>query len=220
MFFEKNKTSEELQKEKKELIDYLIYAGYLKTPEIIRAFRKVPRECFIPPRVRNHAYANEPLVIGKGQTISQPLTVAAMTEALEPEKGQNILEIGSGSGYQAAILAEIVGDKGSVTTVERIPELYDFAKKNLRGYKNVHVILGDGSLGWPKAAPYDRIIVTAAAPDIPKPMVKQLKVYGIIVIPVGRFVQSLVKAVKTEKGMQKQGLGPFMFVLLRGEHGF
>ena len=140
----------DLQKKKEMLINSLINEGILRTPEIIEAFRRVRREDFVLPQYREHAYVDEPLPIMEGQTISQPLTVAAMTEALQPKAGQKILEVGAGSGYQAAVLAEIVGQKGKIITLERLRALVEFARKNLRicGYTNAVVIEGDGTLGY------------------------------------------------------------------------
>src|SRR3989344_5644642 len=149
---------------KEQLIRELIDAGILRTKEIIDAFRAVRRENFVLPQYTKHAYVNEPLPIPAGQTISQPQTVAAMTEALAPKSGDVILEVGAGSGYQAAILAEIVGHGGRIITTEIIPELYEFAKKNLRDYKNVTVLNIDGSRGYD--GKYDRILVAASAPQI------------------------------------------------------
>ncbi|MBI2579214.1 MAG: protein-L-isoaspartate(D-aspartate) O-methyltransferase [Candidatus Aenigmarchaeota archaeon] len=206
-------------KEKREkLVREIIETGFLRTEEIIAAFRKVPREEFVLPQFRDHAYANEPLPIAAGQTISQPLTVAAMTEALQPEKGQKILEVGSGSGYQAAILAEIAGNKGKIITTEFIPGLAKFAEENLKrcGYKNVFVILHDGSQGYEKEKPYDRIIVTAAAPNIPEPLIDQLKKGGKLVIPVG----DEMFLVEKNKEIKKTFLGYYAFVPLKGKHGY
>ena len=198
---------------KERLISSLISSGYLKTPEIIRAFKKVKREDFVPNDLRRFAYVDEPLPIGHGQTISQPLTVAAMTEALGPENGHKVLEIGAGSGYQAAILAEIAE---KVITIERIPYLAEMAKQNLRDYKNVFIICADGSKGWEQEAPYDRIIVTASAPSVPEPLLKQLKTGGRIVIPVGNEMWLIEK---TAGGFIRNMLGYYAFVPLIGEHG-
>ncbi len=197
----------------REIIDY----GYLKTPSIINAFRKVKREEFVLPQYKDYAYVNEPLPIMAGQTISQPLTVAGMTEALQPQKGQKILEVGAGSGYQAAILAEIVGKKGKIITTEIISELAVFAKNNLKrcGYENVFVIVWDGSLGYEKEAPYDGIIVTASAPKIPQPLIDQLKKGGRLVIPVGDELYVIEK----NAHIKKTFLGFYAFVPLRGRHG-
>lgn len=207
-----------LEEKKRALIDYLVREGILKSKEIINAFKTVLREEFVLPEYREYAYIDEPLPILAGQTISQPTTVAIMTEALEPARGQKILEVGTGSGYQAAILSKIVGPKGKIYTIERIPELYKFAVKNLQSYKNVEVILGDGSKGYQAAAPYDRIIVTAAAPKIPKSLFDQLKEGGIMLIPIGfGLSQKMYKIRKIKNKMQKEDLGYFVFVPLVGE---
>lgn len=200
---------------KKALLDYL-KSSVLKTPSIIRAFEKVPREKFVLPEYRKWAYVDEPLPILAGQTISQPYTVAVMTEALEPQPGQRILEVGAGSGYQAALLSEIVGPKGKVFTIERIPELYEFAKRNLTKYKNVKVILGDGSKGLPEEPPFDRIIITAAAPKIPEKLFGQLKEAGIMVVPVGSSWagQKMLVVQKVRGKKQIKNLGYFVFVPL------
>ena len=166
---------------------------------------------------RKHAYIDEPLPILAGQTISQPTTVAIMTQALEPKKGQKILEIGTGSGYQAGLLSKIVGTKGKVYTVERIPELHKFAKKHLKDFRNVKVILADGSIGYKKKALYDRIIVTAASPSVPKPLFEQLKERGIMILPTR---QRLVKVKKVKGNKIEEDLGSFVFVPLIGEFGF
>jgi len=206
---------------KEVLINSLISEGWLKTDIIISAFRKVPREKFVPSELKRFAYVDEPLPIGYGQTISQPLTVAAMTEALGPKKGDKILEVGTGSGYQAAILSEIVGERGKIITTERIPELVNFAKNNLKDYKNVYVVEYDGSKGYPEEAPYDRIIVTASAPKIPEPLIEQLKVNGRMVIPVGdmMFVVDKVKSSKNYE-IKKKMIGYYVFVPLIGEYGY
>ncbi|MBI4018303.1 MAG: protein-L-isoaspartate(D-aspartate) O-methyltransferase [Candidatus Aenigmarchaeota archaeon] len=207
-----------LAEKRGRLVREIIDMGFLRTEEIIAAFRKVPREEFVLPQYKEYAYANEPLPIAAGQTISQPLTVAAMTEALQPASGMKILEVGAGSGYQAAILAEIVGGKGKVITTEFIPELARFAQDNLArcGYKNVFVILHDGSLGYGKEAPYDRIIVTAAAPDIPQALTEQLKEGGRLVITVG----DELFLVEKDKEIKKTFLGYYAFVPLKGKHGY
>lgn len=166
--------------EKKRLIAKLRAEGWLKSSAVIRAFESVSRELFVKEEDIEQAYLDVPLPISKGQTISQPLTVAFMTELLDVKAGQKVLEIGTGSGYQAAILASIVGPSGKVYSVEIIPELVEFAKKNLEKakIKNVEVFLSDGSIGLKRFAPYDRIITTAAAPQIPEPLKQQLRVGG------------------------------------------
>lgn len=202
--------------DKKVLMEHFKRVKILTDKNIISAFNKVKREDFVIPKLKKYAYIDEPLPIGKGQTISQPTTVAIMTQALEPKKNQKILEVGSGSGYQAAILAEIIGSKGKIITIERIKEIYEYAKDKLKKYKNVKVILSDGSKGYKKLAPFDRIIVTAAAEEIPKPLFKQLKEKGIMIIPVGKtsFSQRLLKIRKIKRKIEQEDLGPFVFVPL------
>ena len=204
-----------MQSAKERLINELIDYGYLKTPAIISAFRKVPRENFVEKELIKQAYVNEPLPIRDGQTISQPLTVAAMTEALKPISGMKILEFGAGSGYQAAILAEIV-KPAKIITLERKLLLADFAKNNLEksGIKNVAVIYGDGADGWAEEAPYDRIIVTASAREIPAVLINQLADHGRMVIPVGDEMILIEK----NSEIKKTFLGNYAFVpLLKGK---
>ena len=196
---------------KSALLDYWRSTGIITNDKILAAFEKTPRENFILQKYRADAYFDEPLPIGLGQTISQPTTVAIMTSALMPEKGQKILEIGAGSGYQAAIIAELVSIKGKVYTLERIRELALFAKRNLRDYKNVTVIHADGTKGYAKAAPYDRIIVTAAASELPKEIFKQLKDDGVMVIPIE---DHLFKITKVKGKPVMEDLGLFAFVPL------
>ncbi|MEM7814756.1 MAG: protein-L-isoaspartate(D-aspartate) O-methyltransferase [Candidatus Aenigmatarchaeota archaeon] len=209
-----------LAEKKKELISFLVESGFLHTPAVIRAFEAVPREKFVPSDLRSHAYDNEPLPIGHGQTISQPLTVAVMTEHLHLRPGMRVLEVGTGSGYQAAILAKIVGKSGKVITTERIPELAKQARENLSSANigNVAVVECDGTNGYAEAAPYDRIIVTAAAPFVPEPLVAQLKPGGKMVIPVE---DELWEVRKDKSGkVSREVLGLYAFVPLVGEHGY
>lgn len=211
-----------LKIQKKRLIEKMIGEGSLRTPEVINAFKKVPRENFVAPGYKKYAYADEPLSIGSGQTISQPTTVAIMTEALEPKKSQRILEVGTGSGYQAAVLSVIVGKGGKIYTTEIVKNLLESSKKNLRNYKNVKIVNTDGSQGLKKYAPYDRIIVTAAAPSIPKPLQSQLKSGGIMVIPVGGYFsfQKMLVVKKTKEETNIKDIGSFAFVPLIGKYGF
>lgn len=209
----------------------LIEEGIIRSPEVARAVSTVPRESFLQEGVKANAYIDLPLPIGFGQTISAPHMVAMMAEALELRVGHKVLEVGSGCGYHAAVLAEIVApkasaEKGHVYTVEIVPELFDFARKCLEftGYGDrVTVILGDGSIGCPEYAPYDRISVTAAAPKIPRALVEELEVGGIFVIPVGGayFYQELMKVKKEPEGkISMQSLHSVAFVPLRGEEGW
>jgi len=207
------------------LIEALIDEGILKSEHVIEAMKKVPREEFVLEAYRESAYLDEPLPIGYGQTISAPHMVALMTELLQPKRGDKVLEIGTGSGYQAAVLAEIVKPEGHVWSVERIAELAEFAKNNLRktGYdKYVTVIVGDGSKGYEEQAPYDKIIVTAAAPTIPEPLLTQLKPGGRLLIPVGDLYMQILKIVDKdfEGRIKVRDNVPCVFVPLIGEYGF
>ena len=191
--------------------------------KLIGAFLKVPRESFVPEELKEEAYMDTPLPIPYGKTISQPTTIIIMTTALDVREGQKILEIGTGSGYQAAILARLVGEKGSVVTLEVVPELVILARENLKkaGITNVDVIEDDGSQGHEKESPFDRIIVTAACPGIPEPLLRQLKPNGILVAPVGGLRgQEMVKVRKLKSGFERETLGEFMFLPLVGKHGF
>ena len=197
--------------------------GIIKDKKIAAAFRKADRKYFVPEEYKDNIYSDHPLHIGKGQTISQPTTVAIMTQALEVKPGQKILEIGSGSGWQSAVLSFIVGKKEEIITIEYIKELAELAKNNLKklNIKNVLVIHGDGSKGYKKEAPFDRIILTSAASDFPKPLINQLKEGGIILGPLGsRFEQEMVKARKIDGKLEREYLGGFIFVPLVGKHNY
>ncbi len=211
-----------MMEERIRLIENLKKYGYLRSKKVEDAMLAVKREDFVPDHMRNLAYKDTPLEIGFGQTISAPHMVALMCEELELEEGLKVLEIGAGSGYHAAIISKIIGEKGKVYTVERIPELVEFAKNNLKkaGIKNVEVILGDGSLGLPEHAPYDRILVTCSAPDIPQPLVEQLKEGGILLIPVGRTFSILIKGRKRHGKLEKREICECAFVPLVGKFGF
>lgn len=186
--------------------------------EVLRAMRTVPRHKFVPEHLTDMAYCDTPLPIGMGQTISQPYIVAYMTELLGPVKGRKILEIGTGSGYQAAVLAEMGAE---VYTIEILEPLSLFARSviNGLGYKNVHFRTGDGSLGWEEHAPYDAIIVTAAAGEIPEPLRKQLREGGKLIIPVGDGLQELVLLTKRKDGFDEEKVAPVAFVPMTGEAG-
>lgn len=200
--------------------------GYIKSEAVRKAMEKVPREEFLPPDQRRYAYLDQPLPIGEGQTVSAPHMVAMICEVLDLKKGMKVLEIGAGCGYNAAVVAEIVGKEGHVYSIERIKSLYNMAKNNLKrlGYDDrVTVIFGDGTLGYPDAAPYDRIYVTASAPQIPPPLKKQLKVGGKLLIPVGssRFYQNLILVEKIkENKYETHNLGGVAFVPLIGKYGW
>jgi protein-L-isoaspartate(D-aspartate) O-methyltransferase len=190
---------------------------------VIRAFLKVPREYFVLDNLREEAYADCPLPIICGKTISQPTTMVVMTNALELNEGEKVFEVGTGSGYQAALIATIVGRKGKVITTEVVPELIRFAKENIKraGIKNVEVIEEDGSQGYEKEAPFDKIIVTAACPKIPEPLLEQLETGGILIAPVGNLHgQEMIKVRKLDIGFAKEHLGEFTFLPLVGKYGF
>ena len=192
----------------------------IRDPRVIDAIRRVPREEFVPDDLRTRAYDNYPLAIGFDQTISQPLIVAMMTQALLLKGEEKVLEIGTGSGYQAAVLSLLARH---VVTVERVPDLAETAAARLRrlGYDNIEVHVAGDTLGLPEKAPYDGIIVTAASPEIPRELLDQLSMNGRMVIPVGsRDLQELVRIVKTQEGARRHNLGPCRFVPLLGRSGW
>ncbi|OGW86374.1 MAG: protein-L-isoaspartate O-methyltransferase [Omnitrophica bacterium RIFCSPLOWO2_01_FULL_45_10b] len=186
----------------------------IKCLEVLTAFRKIPREQFIPPDLKMKAYEDHPLSIGYNQTISQPYIVALMTERLEITKKDRVLEIGTGSGYQTAILAELAGE---VYSVEIVEPLHGLANERLQrmGYKNVHLKHGDGCSGWPEEAPFDKMIATAAAKEIPQALMEQLKEGGRIVIPVGELDQDLVLGIKRKNTLEIKHLTPVRFVIMQ-----
>lgn len=192
-------------------------ATEISDQRVLRAFAAVPRELFVPSNLRQMAYDDRPLSIGYGQTISQPYIVAIMTAALELKGTEKVLEIGTGSGYQTALLAELAA---SIYSVERIPELAEAARTLLSelGYQNVQIRVAGEELGWVEYAPYDAIIVTAAAPSLSDALVRQLKFGGRMVIPVGtRWEQELLKITRRESGNQIENLGGCRFVPLVGK---
>jgi protein-L-isoaspartate(D-aspartate) O-methyltransferase len=200
---------------REEMVRDQIVARNIQDSATLHAMRKVPRHEFVPTELIGYAYDDTPLPIGYEQTISQPYIVALMTESINPQKGQKILEVGTGSGYQAAVLAEIVD---SVYTIEILPELAESAAERLKqlGYRNIKVKCGDGYAGWEETAPFDAILVTAAAEDIPQPLIEQLKDGGIMVIPVGPMlsVQSLTIVKKQGKDTRIHTILPVRFVPL------
>ena len=189
--------------------------------KVLEAFRKVPRHEFVPEELRHSAYNDYPLPIGESQTISQPYMVALMTECLKLKGGERVLEVGTGSGYQAAILGEIAGE---VYSVERFKGLADKASEVLRelGYKNIHIKVGDGTLGWSEFAPYDGIVVTAGAPTIPESLVRQLKDGGRLVIPIdcGGFSQTLILVERIGRTTRTSDICACTFVPLIGKEGW
>jgi len=201
--------------ERARLIESL--SAEIKDKRVLAAMSRVPRERFVPPENRHLAYEDIPLPIGLEQTISQPFIIALMTEALELTGNEKVLEIGTGSGYQAAILAELAR---LVVTVERLPALAKAAKKVLDslGYTNIETHLSKETLGWPKAAPYDAIMVTAGAPEVPPDLLAQLAIGGRLVVPVGsRYLQELYKITRQRKKNKVQDLGGCRFVSLIGK---
>ena len=202
--------------ERAEMVRSQIAARDIRNPRVLDAMREVPRHRFVPLEYRNRAYLDRPLPIGLGQTISQPYIVAAMTELLRPESTDRVLEIGTGSGYQAAVISRLVA---KVYTIEIVPELAERAAKTLAelGYTNVEVTSGDGYRGIPSQAPFDGILVTAAPDEIPQPLIDQLAVGGRMVIPVGNFYQQLIVVEKTDAGIRKRSVFPVRFVPMTGE---
>ncbi len=224
-FFVRAMNDEELYERWVRLVRQLERERIIKSKHIKTAFLKVPRYKFVLDRYKHYAHVDEPLPIPAGQTISAPHMVAIMLEVADLKEGMNVLEIGTGSGWNAALIYELV--KRDVYTIERIPELVEFARRNLEKacYEDkVHVILGDGTKGFPPKAPYDRIIVTAGAPKVPEPLIEQLKVGGKLIIPVGNYHlwQELYEVIKLdEKGRIKViNHGGVAFVPLIGEYGW
>jgi len=199
-----------------ELVEHLIVSGVLKSPVLQRAFLAIDRKYFVPINLLSEAYADYPLPIGMGQTISQPTTVAFMLELLQPQLGQNVLEIGAGSGYVAALLSQIVGLAGKVTAIEKYPELVKQAQKNLAHFKlpQLNLITADGKQGYLANAPYDRIIVSAAAPAKSKMIEQQLKDPGRLVAPIGVGWQDIVLTIKKNTQITYQHFSGFVFVPL------
>jgi protein-L-isoaspartate(D-aspartate) O-methyltransferase len=189
--------------------------------KVLQAMSKVPREIFVPDEAKFRAYDDTPLPIGHGQTISAPHMVAIMCDLLDLQKGMNVLEVGGGSGYHAAVMAEIIGPEGHVYSVERVPELVSQAREALKrtGIMNVTVVEGDGSNGLPEHAPYDRISVAATAPAVPEPLKEQLKVGGKLIIPVDVGYQELLLVTRKNGFVVEEKMG-VIFVPLIGEHGF
>ena len=205
---------------REKMVDTQIEARGIHDYRVLEAMRKVPRHLFVGEALQDQAYGDFPLPIGEGQTISQPYIVAEMTQALDLKKDDRVLEIGTGSGYQTAILAELAF---RVYTMERVRELFVAARKLLDQlkYHNVVARCSDGTVGWPDESPFDAIIVTAGAPELPEKLVQQLTIGGRLVIPVGnRFSQTLLKVHRNEDGVHKTDLGGCRFVKLIGEHGW
>jgi protein-L-isoaspartate(D-aspartate) O-methyltransferase len=203
-----------------KMVEEQIIPRGIKDPRVIAAMKKVPRHLFVEEALESQAYNDHPLPIGEKQTISQPYMVALMTEALQLKEKERVLEIGAGSGYQTAILAELAE---KVFSIERIRSLAIKARQLLYelGYYNVEIKIFDGTYGWMEEAPFDAIMVTAGAPDIPQPLLDQLAMGGRLVIPVGdAYVQDLIRVTKTEEGIKKEDLGGCRFVKLIGKYGW
>ncbi len=214
---EKMSPEDRFRQQRLEMVDKQIVSRGVKDALVISSMRKVPRHEFIPPDLHDYAYADHPLPIGENQTISQPYIVALMTELLQLKGGEKVLEIGTGSGYQAAVLAEIAGE---VYSIEIIPLLFQHAQTTLSrlGYQNIRLRLGDGYQGWPEVGPFDAIIVTAAPDHVPQPLLDQLKTGGLLVIPVGDLNQELTLLTKTEQGeVLSRSIIPVRFVPMTGQ---
>ncbi|MCK4559931.1 MAG: protein-L-isoaspartate(D-aspartate) O-methyltransferase [Calditrichia bacterium] len=212
-----NQRSEKMyEKMRLSMVEDQIERRGVKDDRVLHAMREVPRHEFVPNHLKKYAYADEPLPIGEDQTISQPYIVAYMTEYLRLGEEDIVLEIGTGSGYQAAVLAEIAD---TVYTIEIVDVLAKRAEKTLErlGYENVLVKRGDGYAGWPEHAPYDAIIITAAPTKIPQPLLEQLKIGGFMILPLGDYSQELVLIEKNIKGFEQKRLLPVRFVPMTGE---
>jgi protein-L-isoaspartate(D-aspartate) O-methyltransferase len=215
-----------MKKNRKDLILKLKDNGYIKTEKVKEAMLNVPREEFMTPETKSLAYIDRPIPLKRGQTISAPHMVAIISEKLSLEPGMKVLEIGTGFGYNAAVIAELLGSEGHVYTIERIKSLKEAADQNLKrtGYsKNVTVILGDGTKGYPEQAPYDRIYATASAPKVPEPLISQLKIGGRLLAPIGQDssyqdLQCIVRI--SENDYKSYNLGGVIFVPMIGEHGW
>ena len=208
------------KKARERMVETQIAARGVRDEGVCEAMRKVPRHLFVDEALRDQAYSDHPLPIAEKQTISQPYIVALMTESLELKGSEKVLEIGTGSGYQSAILAELAD---RVFSIERYPDLAYRANSVLQklGYQNIIVRVGDGSLGWPDDAPFDAIIVTAGTPKIPQPLIDQLKMGGRLVVPVGdRLGQDLILVRRVAEGINKTNLGGVRFVNLVGKWGW
>lgn len=213
-------TEDQFAAARRSMVEIQIQRRGVFDPRVLAAMRQVPRHQFVPPDLWNQAYNDYPLPIGEDQTISQPYIVALMTEILEVKDTDKVLEIGTGSGYQAAILAELAAQ---VYSIERIASLAAKAKKVMEdlGYQNIHIKVADGTLGWPEEAPFDAIMVTASAPQVPRPLTEQLALGGRLIIPVGdQWSQTLTLVRRTKDGLKFEYHGGCRFVRLIGQHGW
>jgi len=202
--------------ERMRMVNSQIESRGVQDPRVLRAMREVPRHAFVPPDQKRHAYDDRPLRIGHGQTISQPFIVGFMTAALELDGTEKVLEIGTGSGYQAAVLAEVAGEVFTIEIVEPLARRAAVVLDSL-GYERVRVRVGDGYRGWPEQAPFDAIMVTAAPSHIPEPLLDQLAMGGLLILPVGGAAQDLVRVRKTEAGLMREKVLPVRFVPMTGE---
>lgn len=220
---EPRKSRNEFRKEREDKIRQLIADGLLRSERIRSALLTVPREDFIPPRYRDYAYQEVPLPLpGTRATISCPHSYPLFYEPLGLDVGHRFMEIGLGSGYGAAVAREVVGPTGLVVSIEIDPVTYEFGKTNLEraGYHDVRVVLGDGGLGSPQHAPYDRICITAACGEVPAPLLEQLKVGGKLIVPIeDQGVQNLTLLIKGERGMSRQLICEVLYIPLRGRYG-
>jgi len=192
----------------------------IKDTRVLGVMARVPRHLFLESELRNQAYEDHPLPIGANQTISQPYMVALMAEALELKGTERVFEVGTGSGYLAAVLSELCAEVFSVETVEKLASKARTVLTNL-GYRNVSVLMGDGTLGWEEHSPYDAVVISAAAPCIPRPLLEQLKTPGYLVFPMGeKELQTLVRIRKDKAGIREEYLGECQFVKLKGQYGW
>ena len=206
-----------------DLLEHWTHGPLQLESSLLKAFEKIPRELFVAEEFHEQAYEDKPLPTLREQSISQPTTIMIMLKALNLKSGMKIFEVGSGVGYQASLIAKIIGAEGKLITSEVIPELVQRARHNLQklGFSNTTVLESNGGEGFPQEAPYDRIVLTAACPSLPEPLINQLKDGGIILAPIGDIEsQTLVKGVKRGQGIDLEFLGSFSFVPMKGKYGF
>jgi protein-L-isoaspartate(D-aspartate) O-methyltransferase len=211
-----------MEEKRRQLVSKLKQKGVISSKSVEEVFNSVDRDLFVPLHLKNKAYMDKPLPIGQNQTMSSPHMVAIMVEELDVKEGQTVLEIGTGSGYHSAIVSLLVGKNGMVYSIERSPALADLAERNLKkaGITNVSVIVGDGSIGYKKHAPYDRIYLTCAAPSTPKTFFDQLDTTGKLIIPVGGMTSQLLLFEKKDKKIIRHDLGGCAFMPLVGRYGY
>jgi protein-L-isoaspartate(D-aspartate) O-methyltransferase len=205
---------------RERMVEEQLVSRGINDPRVLRAMAKVPRHLFVEKELWDHAYADHPLPIGANQTISQPYIVALMVEALELKGAERVLEVGTGSGYAAAVLSELCAEVFSVEVVEELALKARILLRSL-GHENVSLLVGDGTLGWEEHSPYDAAVISAAAPCIPRPLVEQLKIPGYLVFPMGeKELQTLVRIRKDRAGIREEYLGDCHFVKLTGRYGW